>query len=75
MSGFDPRLICDTPCADRGFESYRYKARFGWVMIGAVGVEDALSEASRSINGQATIDNLQIYSEDTCQYETIDHNR
>lgn len=36
------------PCAASGLTSYRYKGRFGWVMIGAKDDADALREAYRS---------------------------
>lgn len=38
----------DRPCAASGLTSYRYKGRFGWIMIGAKDDTDALREASRS---------------------------
>lgn len=39
------------PCAAAGFESYRCRGRFGWIMIGALDDEHALSEARRSWSG------------------------
>lgn len=39
------------PCAAAGLESYRCRGRFGWIMIGAVSDENALSEARRSWSG------------------------
>jgi hypothetical protein len=48
------------PCAGDGLTSYRYKGRFGWIMIGAVDTADALREAARStINVSA--ENLQVW--------------
>lgn len=39
--------ICDAPLAVPGLQSYRYRGRFGWVMIGAKSDEEALREVSR----------------------------
>lgn len=36
------------PCAGRGLDSYRYRGRFGFIMIGAVSPGDAMQEAKRS---------------------------
>lgn len=38
------------PCAAHGLTSYRLKGAFGWIMIGATGEADAMSEAARSTN-------------------------
>lgn len=43
----------DRPLAAAGLTSYRYRGRYGWVMIGAADDEDALGEAERSIGGPA----------------------
>lgn len=40
--------IEDRPLAATGLTSYRYKGRYGWIMIGAHDRADALNEASRS---------------------------
>lgn len=54
----------DRPCADAGLVSYRYKGRFGWIMIGAHDDADALREAARSLEkcNKATADNLQRWN-------------
>ncbi len=49
------------PCASYGLTSYRYKGRYGWIMIGATDTKGALSEAKRSTDN-VTIDNLQVWS-------------
>lgn len=54
--------IHDKPMAAEGLVSYRYRGRYGWVMIGAVDDKDALNEARRSINGPVTIDRLEVWS-------------
>ena len=40
--------VHDRPLAAEGLTSYRYRGRYGWVMIGATSVADALNEARRS---------------------------
>ena len=48
------------PLAAPGLTSYRYRGRYGWVMIGATDTNDALREAARSIAPtKPTIDNLE----------------
>jgi len=37
------------PMAAHGLKSYRYKGRWGYIMIGAKDWKDALSEAKRSL--------------------------
>jgi hypothetical protein len=55
------------PCAAAGLKSYRYKGRYGWIMIGAKDTEGALSEAKRSTQG-VIIDNLEEWKGD--KYES-----
>jgi hypothetical protein len=52
---------CDKPMAAHGLTSYRYKGRFGWIMIGARDDQDALREAQRSTSDKVLIENLQIW--------------
>lgn len=40
--------MCDRPLAAPGLVSYRYRGRYGWVMIGAKNHDDAMNEAKRS---------------------------
>jgi hypothetical protein len=49
------------PMAAHGLISYRYKGRYGWIMIGAKDDLDALNEAKRSTQG-VIIDNLEIWN-------------
>lgn len=56
------RPIVERPLATDGFTSYRYKGRYGWIMIGARSVEDALKEASHSTSEEVIIDNLQVWN-------------
>jgi len=39
---------CDRPLAAPGLTSYRYRGRYGWIMIGAKDDAGALHEAARS---------------------------
>jgi len=55
-------VITDKPCAMAGLVSYRYKGRYGWIMIGAKDHADALREASRSTDDSIVIDNLQVWN-------------
>ena len=60
--------LTDKPLAAHGLTSYRYKGRYGWIMIGAKSTEGALSEARRSTQG-VIIDNLQVW--DGSQYKGV----
>ena len=53
--------VCDKPLAAAGLTSYRYKGRYGWVMIGATDANEALREALRSTTGPVSMDNLEVY--------------
>ena len=52
----------DRPLAGPGLTSYRYRGRYGWVMIGAKDHSDALREAQRSISKKPRIENLEVWS-------------
>lgn len=60
----------DTPCA-ASLTSYRYKGRYGWVMIGAKDTEDALREARRSIQGSALAQNLDVWDDRAMRYVPV----
>lgn len=51
----------DRPCAATGLISYRCRSRFGWVMIGALNVQDALAEAKRS-SSEARIEAIERWN-------------
>jgi hypothetical protein len=53
--------ITDKPLAAKGLTSYRYRGWYGWIMIGAKDVSDALREAGRSTDEKITTDNLQVW--------------
>ena len=38
----------DKPMAAKPYTSYRCRGAYGWIMIGAMGTQDAMSEARRS---------------------------
>jgi hypothetical protein len=61
--------LCDKPMASAGLISYRYKGRYGWIMIGAKDDSDALREAQRSTSDKVTMNNLQIWK--GSQYENL----
>jgi hypothetical protein len=61
--------LCDKPMAMQGLISYRYRGRYGWIMIGAKDDNDALREAQRSTSDKVTMDNLQIWK--GSQYDYI----
>lgn len=52
--------MCDRPMAAAGLTSYRYRGRYGWIMIGAKDRHDALKEASRS-GDYANPDRLEVW--------------
>lgn len=59
----------DKPVAAHGLISYRYKGRYGWIMIGAKDDNDALREAQRSTSDKVTMENLQVWK--GLQYENL----
>jgi len=63
-----PGSFLNRPLAAKGLTSFRYKGRYGFVMIGATNTEDALREARRSVTGPATINNLDIWDAETARY-------
>lgn len=52
------------PCAAPGLISYRYRGRYGWIMIGARDHTDALNEASRSTDDPVKMTGLEIWITD-----------
>ena len=56
----------DRPLAAKGFISWRYRGRYGYVMIGAKDRKDALREAARSIEGQPDPTRLEVWA--GCRY-------
>lgn len=55
------REVTDKPLAQQGLRSYRYKGRYGWIMIGARDTAHALNEAQRSTNDKVTVDKLEVF--------------
>ena len=59
----------DKPCAQAPLKSYRYIARIGVVMIGAMSDEEALDEAARSIApAKPEIGYLQVWDANLKHY-------
>ena len=56
--------------AAAGLKSYRYKGRYGWIMIGAKDHADALVQAQRSTDDTVTPDRLQCWT--GIEYQTLD---
>ena len=57
------------PMAIKGLTSYRYKGRYGFIMIGATDNTKALKEAQRSTSDKVSIDNLEVWN--GSQYERV----
>ena len=65
-------MITDQPLAAPGLASYRYRGRYGWVMIGALGDADAITQAQRSVSDHtATPDRLQRWTGQDYQLVTL----
>ena len=64
-----PRPFYEKPCADHGLESYRYRSRYGFIMIGAEDDEDAMSEAARSSSEPLTRSSLERWN--GAKYEPV----
>lgn len=64
--------IEDKPLAAPGLTSYRYKGSYGYIMIGARDLPDALSEANRSLTtSKARVDYLQIWNATLAKYINV----
>lgn len=66
-----PLALINRPLTSPGLTSYRYKGRYGWVMIGAKDNDDALSEARRSISTPPKLENLEIWNQTRTQYVPV----
>lgn len=55
--------MTNRPMAAAPYHSYRYRGRYGWIMIGAMDDDEALREAQRSTDTPVTRENLQRWSE------------
>lgn len=58
MSAYEPWNL---PLASPGLTSYRYRGRYGWIMIGARDMQDALREAQRSTDDPIIAGRLQVW--------------
>ena len=62
----------DRPCAAAGLVSYRYNGPFGFIMIGAKNIGDAMNEANRSLTGaRAVMEHLEIWNTEKGIYENV----
>lgn len=61
IQGQDPRAITNKPLAAPGLLSFRLKALYGWIMIGAKDEAEALKEARRSA-AEARIERLEKWN-------------
>lgn len=52
----------EMPCAGPGLASYRFRGRYGWIMIGATDDRDALTEAARSSTIPVSLDRLERWN-------------
>ena len=50
------------PLAAPPWDSYRYRGRYGFIMIGARDTAEALNEARRSTDAPVTLDNLEKWT-------------
>lgn len=50
------------PCAAAGLTSYRYRGRYGWIMIGAKDDADAMREAKRSTSDPILYERLERWT-------------
>ena len=57
----------DRPLAGPGLTSYRYRSRFGWIMIGAKDDADALKQAAQSTDEPIDPAKLQKWNGKTYQ--------
>lgn len=55
------RQIEARPLAAPGLKSYRYRGRYGWIMIGARDRADALREAARSTDAPIDAGALEVW--------------
>jgi hypothetical protein len=59
----------ERPLAAPGLTSYRYRGGYGWIMIGATCIAEALREADRSLSVKgATADRLEIWDSESACY-------
>lgn len=65
------RFNTDKPMALPGRISYRYRGRYGWIMIGALDDADALREAARSTDN-VTWDRLEWWDANAGVYRAVE---
>lgn len=55
-------MFHDRPLAAPGLISYRYRGRYGWIMLGAKNDKDALIQAQRHTSEPVTADRLERWN-------------
>lgn len=55
--------LYEKPLAVKGLVSYRYRGRYGWIMISARDTQEALREAARSSSHPVHQSNLEVWTE------------
>lgn len=58
----DDMTMQDKPLAVNGLTSYRYRAQYGYIMIGATDEADALREAQRSCSEVVRESRLEVWN-------------
>jgi hypothetical protein len=66
-----PTKTTDKPLATGGLKSYRYKGRYGHIMIGAKDHGDAMNEAKRSTGNQISQEDLEMYDDKLKKYVPV----
>jgi hypothetical protein len=64
------RKLCEKPLAAPGLISYRYRGDYGYVMIGARDISDALYEAMRSTGKTSALSRLEVWNGN--KYQPVD---
>jgi hypothetical protein len=67
----DLRPRYERPLAAAGLTSYRFRGTFGWVMIGAKDVPDAMRQAARSTNAPMELERLEVWEPRLDAYREI----
>jgi hypothetical protein len=55
----------ERPCAAPGLTSFRYRGPYGYIMIGARTIAEALREAARSTDDPIMVDKLEVWKGNT----------
>lgn len=61
----------DKPLAAEGLRIYRYRGRYGLIMIGATDKYDAMREVARSMDDLVQFENLDVWKDGRYQPVTV----